>query len=328
MTVIDMIQSNTALFILKRMHYPSVRGGDSLKFPSSGFDKDYTSSLYSSGEVPDFESTTSVFPAAMVCHLHKNINLPWFAATGLAVWFLFIHTPSFWIHRKLIARDVILAIHIIAASTIYLSCAHNCLFTPTFPNIFGKSSKFMHVWVGRIAMVAGIISFSLGAFLAWSRLGLDTVGGTTLAFALPITIGGIAQLNAQYNGYFAIRQFKSLENDINVKLRQTEEPAVPKERKAYLTEEINILKLSQRKALRKHIGNMISLFVSACGIPAGIRLAELMTGGSDGVATMFAIVSIIMVLSFIGIRYMNMMMPDLSIESDTVMFRDGYANIN
>lgn len=324
---LDMIQSTTALFIQNRMLYPSVRGGDTFGLSSSDFVKDYTSSLYSSVNGEELFENTSGIPTSMAFVLHKNINLPWFAATGLAVWFLFIHTPKFWIDRKVIPRDVLLAIHIIAASTIYLSCAHNCIFTPSFKNIFGKSSIFMHIWIGRIGMVAGIISFSLGAFLAWSRLGLDTVGGTTLAFALPITIGGIAQLSAQYNGYLAIRQYKSLGNEIDVKLRQAEDVSVSKEQKVYVMDEIEIMKSLQRKALRKHIGNMISLFVSACGIPAGIRLAELVTGGSDGVATIFAIVAIIVTLSLIGIRYMNMMLPDLSVESD-VRFRDGYANVD
>jgi hypothetical protein len=325
-----MISSNTAVFFIpNRMYLPSVQVGDTFALSSSDFVNGYTPSLYSSGDAQSFDSTTSnsIIPTSMAFSLHKNINLPWFAATGLAVWFLFIHTPSFWINRKLITRDVILAIHIIAASTIYLSCAHNCMFTPSFTNIFGKSSKFMHIWVGRVGMVAGIISFSLGAFLAWSRLGVDTVGGTTLAFAIPITIGGIAQLNAQYNGYLAIRQYKSLEKEIAIKIQQTEDISISKEQKIYLIDETNNMRLSQRKALRKHIGNMISLFVSACGIPAGIRLAELVTGGSDGVVTIFAIMTIIVALSLIGVRYVNMMLPELSAESN-VSFRDGYTNIH
>lgn len=313
-----MIQTATQ-FLLNRLNHPSVRGVEILKLSNIGFERD----------VQDFDSA-SIIPSDMAFSLpvHKNINLPWFAATGLAVWFLFVHTPPFWIHRKLITRDVILAIHIVAASTIYLSCAHNCMFTPSFINSFGKSSKTMHVWVGRIGMVAGIISFSLGAFLAWSRLGLDTVGGTTLAFALPITIGGIAQLSAQYYGYSAIRRYKSLGYDISLKQRQIDEKEtfVSDEQKICLMEEINIMKVSQQKALRNHIGNMISLFVSACGIPAGIRLAEVMTGGKDGVATIFAIVSVIVALSVLASRYMNMMMPDSSIESG-VGSRDGYESV-
>jgi hypothetical protein len=244
--------------------------------------------------------------------LHKNINLPWLAATGLAVWFLFIHTPTFWIQRKLLTRDI-LAIHIVAASTIYLSCAHNCIFTPSFTAI-GQNFKFMHVWVGRIGMAAGIVSFTLGAFLAWSRLGLDTIGGTTLAFAVPITIGGIAQVNAQYNGYFAIRHYKSLGTEIHVKTCQMEEMIISNQPTALLADELKKLKLLQRKALRKHIGNMISLFVSACGIPAGIRLGELVSGSKDGIATVAAILAVIAILYLIGSRYMNIMMPDMPSE--------------
>lgn len=315
-----MIQ-RAALFILKRLQYPSVRGADILALSSNSFEKDSLPSLNSSGNVQDVDISRFT---AMDFSLHKNINLPWLAVTGLAVWFIFIHTPPFWINRKLISRDVLLAIHVITACSIYLSCAHNCMFTPSFKNIFGKTCKFMHVWVGRVGMVSGIISFSLGAFLAWSRLGLDTVGGTTLSFTVPITIGGLAQLWAQYNGYFAIRRYKSLESDITVKLRQIEEISVSNEQKEFLMEELKLLKISQRTALRQHIENMISLFVMACGIPAGIRLAEFVTGGSDGIATIIAIVTIIVALSLIGMRYMNMMMPDVSVESE-VRFHDGYG---
>jgi hypothetical protein len=245
---------------------------------------------------------------------HKNFNLPWVAATCLAIWFLFIHTPPFWIQRKLFTRDVILAIHIIAAGCVYLACAHNCMFTPSF-TVFGKTSKVRHTWVGRIGLTAGIISFTLGAYLAWSRLGRETVDGTTLSFAIPITIGGIIQVCAQYFGYIAIRQYKCIEQEIQIKQRHPDENSLTKEQEDEYEQDLNRLRVAQRKALRKHIRSMISLFVSACGIPAGIRLAEVITGGNDGIVTVVTILLVIGILLCIAIRYIKMMMPDVSIDN-------------
>jgi hypothetical protein len=317
-----MIQS-VAFFLVNKLDTPQVRSAETYNFPLNGgnFQTEFhPTALYQHAPNYDQDSTAMLNTA-----IHKNVNLPWVAATCLAMWFLFIHTPPFWKQRKLLTRDVLLATHIIAAGCIYLACAHNCMFTPSF-TVFGKPSKLMHTWVGRIGLIAGIISFSLGAYLAWSRYGLETVGGTTLAFALPITIGGIAQLSAQYYGYIAIRQYKSIAQEVQNKIRHTDENLLTKEHKDDSDHDLNRLRVAQRSALRKHVGNMVSLFVSACGIPAGIRLAELVTGGNDGIATVAAILLVIGVLSWIGIRYMNIMMPDVSSDINASN-RNGYGNI-
>jgi hypothetical protein len=163
----------------------------------------------------------------MIGTIHKNFNIPWFIATGLAGWFLAIHTPSFWINRQLPIRDILLAIHISSAGTVYIACAHNSVFTPSFVNMFGVQSKMMHIWVGRIGLIAGILSVSFGMYLTWSRLGLPTEnGGTTLGFSIPITIGGICQLIAEYNGYFSIRLYQTLRHEIEAKLQQSKEESI------------------------------------------------------------------------------------------------------
>lgn len=180
---------------------------------------------------------------------------------------------------------------------------------------FGTRSKFMHTWVGRVGMVSGVISFVLGAFLSWSRLGKVGEGGTSLGFALPISIGGIAQLFSQYNGYMAIKKYKLLKQDIETQREEGKRNRVSKKEQIKRAQDIEVLQIEQRKALRLHIGNMISLFVSACGIPAGIRLAELATGGKDGLATVVAIVAVIGVLNKIAYRYMRAMKPELIVSS-------------
>jgi hypothetical protein len=304
-----MIQ-RTALSVLQRFSHPIIRKFQSVDFPEGN-------SVISQDQRSAAEN--------MFFSTHKNVNLPWIAATSLAVWFLFIHTPPFWISRKLFERDGVLAVHIIAAGTIYFSCAHNCIFTPSF-TFLTIPFKNMHIWVGRIGLLAGVVSFSLGAFLAWSRLGLQSVGGTTLGFALPITIGGVAQLSAQYNGYKAIRQYKTLNEEITARTKDYQQTHISKEKEA-LRVQLEALTLFKQKALRNHIGNMISLFVSACGIPAGIRLAELATGEKNEVATIFAIVAVIGVLSLVASRYMKLVISEISHDRWNSS-RNEYGSIN
>jgi hypothetical protein len=148
-------------------------------------------------------------------NLFKNFNPYWGAVTGLAFWFLLWHTPTFWKNRH-ISRDLVLAVYIVAAGTIYLACVHNCLITPSLHPI----AKISHTWIGRLGLLSGIVSFSLGFFLAWSRLALlgssstdddaVVVGSTTLGFSIPITIGGILQIVCEVQGFRAIRKFKRI----------------------------------------------------------------------------------------------------------------------
>lgn len=252
------------------------------------------------------ESVAGSDESGTIMVFHKNFNLPWIAVSCLALWFLFVHTPPFWMQRQLLTRDTMLAAHIVAAGTIFLSCVHNTLFTPSF-TVFGKPSLFLHTWVGRVGMVAGLISFPLGAFMAWSRLGKAGVGGTNLGFSIPITIGGFAQVVTQYFGYRAIRKYKKIKNEIA--MRSINLAVASKEEKSKLDNEIEQLHVEKDRALRFHIGNMIGLFASACGIPAGMRLAEVVTGSKDGVATLVTILAFIGALTMIGSRYTAIMMP-------------------
>jgi hypothetical protein len=231
----------------------------------------------------------------------KNLNLFWGITTALAVWFLFWHSPIFWKQRHIltIPRDVVLAIHIVTAGTIYMACAHNCLVTPSLHPM----ARACHTWVGRLGLISGIVSFSLGAYIAWSRLTSDpsVVGGTTLSFAIPITIGGILQLICEVKGFRAIREFKQ------IRIQLAENSSLG---------EITSLQERQRAALVKHIGYMLSLFVMACSIPAGIRLAERITGRKDGMILTAVILGIIFGLNAIGSRYGDKMLPPPDTETD------------
>lgn len=229
--------------------------------------------------------------------LAKNANIYWISATSLAAWFLFRHTPNFWKHRStLLKRDTLLAIHIVEAGCVYLACAHNCLLTPSLHQV----TKLLHRWIGRFGLVSGLVSFSLGAFLAWSRLGIVGAGSTTLGFAVPITIGGILQLQCEYKGFRAIRTYKALQDEIE----KIQEDGRSKDQ-----HRIETLVADQKKALRTHIGYMISLFVCACGIPAGIRLAEFLARGDEGVVGTVALLSVIGLLQYLSGLYIRKLVP-------------------
>jgi hypothetical protein len=239
----------------------------------------------------------------------KNFNLYWLAATSLAVWLFAVHTPVFWWQRQLWRRDAWLAVHIVGAGTVYLVCAHNCLFTPSISWSYRSrtwTSRWMHIWMGRLGLVAGTIGFAIGAVLAWSRLGQDGIG---LSFVVPITIGGIGQMWAQYYGYVAIRRYQSLKREIANKCASHERQTATctREQNELHEQETQALQVEQREALRYHIENMISLFVLACGIPAGVRFGELLSGAKDGLPTTLAILAVIGVLYVLGFWYIKMM---------------------
>ena len=252
---------------------------------------------------------TLTTPAAILPNnsvsLFKNVNPYWGVTTGLAAWFLLLHTPRFWSSRHILAiGDVKLATHIITAATLYLVCIHNCLITPAI-------SRLAHVWVGRVGLISGIISFSLGAFLAWSRLVLseetNVEGSTTLGFAIPITIGGMLQIVCEVIGYRAIRKYQHTAQELQDNSKTMAE------------DYRQSLELQKHEALKLHISSMLGLFVMACSIPAGIRLAVYISGGNeDGLLPTALIIIIIVILQKISNRYVHRMVPPLPNSQDLV----------
>lgn len=188
----------------------------------------------------------------------KNLNVYWVVASSVAIWFLFIHAPPLLISRK-VFQDAAMSTHMAGAYTIYLACVFNTMLTPS--TLHGNARPW-HVWVGRIGMVAGIISFILGLYCAWwpYREIIPPLG-----FSIGITFGGIMQILSQKNGYRAICKFKRLKLEVE-----------EMERGGKKGEELETLKDEKEVALRSHIYNMVALFVAACGIPAGIRIADML----------------------------------------------------
>ena len=195
----------------------------------------------------------------------KNLTIYWALASSIAIWFLFIHAPEFVIRRKVYA-DFPLGTHLIGAYSIYLACIFNTLFTPSTLN--GEARPW-HIWIGRVGMVSGLLSFGFGLFCAWWPYRPIR---PPLGFSIGITIGGIAQIATQRAGYRAIQRFYVLK----AKLTELEEAKAA-------SEEIEELKKQKESALRAHVYNMVTLFVAACGIPAGLRIAEVLPNSMGAV---------------------------------------------
>eukprot|EP00978_Attheya_sp_CCMP212_P002037 scaffold4181_cov31-Attheya_sp.AAC.2 len=69
------------------------------------------------------------------------------------------------------------------------------------------------------------------------------------------------------------------------------------------------LEEQKEAALKTHIGYMLNLFVMACSIPAGIRLAGSIAGSEDGLLPTILIIAIVFGLQSIANRYMHKIFP-------------------
>jgi hypothetical protein len=201
--------------------------------------------------------------------VEKNVNLYWIGASGLAIWFLFIHSPPI-LRARHALMDPAFVWHLLGAYSIYLACIHNTLVTPSV-------ARSQHVWVGRIGMILGVVGFGFGLYIAWwPWRDLPPRG-----FYIGITIGGIAQIVLQIRGYASIRRFKALRE------RLSEAPSTESDTLMVDREE---LEADKAKALITHIESMISLFVIACGTPAAMRIAGKFGAGGAPVIVLLVVV--------------------------------------
>jgi len=179
----------------------------------------------------------------------KNLNIYWFAATSLFLWFFFIHAPPVLIKEHALQRPV-LSLHLCGAFGISVACIHNCLLTPS---LFDGQARPFHVYMGRFGLLAGLVSFCNGAYVAWFQQ--EDIG-----FATGITIGGLLQLNASRLGYAAIQRYQQLKK----KLEDVQEDS----------DEFRTLSEQKDVALKEHISQMLVVFIFGCLIPASIRIIQ------------------------------------------------------
>ena len=246
----------------------------------------------------------------------KNVNIYWLATTGLALWFLFVHSPPILIERRVFPQDPLFMAHLMGAGGIYLACIHNTLLTPS-TSYQGRSFLPWHVWVGRIGMGLGVLGVVTGVLLTWTRI--DRVG---LSFGIPITIGGIFQLYAQWQGYRSIQLYRQVvaeetkclalmeEEKEDYNIYDDNDVAPTKHGDSFDAWQTEIQQ-KKKKYLANHIGNMIAVFVAACGIPAMMRVLE-------NVETIWPYIVVITTLNVVSFRYafgMIQRIPDPSSNS-------------
>jgi hypothetical protein len=183
-------------------------------------------------------------------------SIYWFFAAALAIWFLFIHSPPILLERHAFS-DFPFVAHLLGAYSIYIACIVNTLITPS--TYHGKGHRW-HVRIGRVGMGFGLISFVFGVYCTWWPYRTNR---PPLGFSIGITIGGILQIAAQYIGYTAIKTYQALKVQVN-----------EMEKCNLHGEALDTLKHQMDSALRNHVYCMVSLFVAACGVPAGMRLVD------------------------------------------------------
>mmetsp|Transcript_2546 Transcript_2546/g.4358 ORF Transcript_2546/g.4358 Transcript_2546/m.4358 type:complete len:251 (+) Transcript_2546:79-831(+) len=223
----------------------------------------------------------------MTPNLPKNLNAYWTISAFLAFWFLFIHTPPVIVERNAI-KSVRFMTHLFAVYIIYLGCIVNAMWTPSS---LSEKARGYHIWVGRLAMVGGLVGFSSGVSLAWYPYGVLPIG-----FAAFITGLGLIQLYAQYFGYAAIKRYQCLQKQIESLERAPDDCEETEEG----TQDVEYLREQKKEALQSHVFHMVMLFVVACGFPAGLRVAAFF-----GTHAMLALVVIYVVLSFMVKPYKN-----------------------
>ena len=215
--------------------------------------------------------------------LPKNLSIYWTISTVLAFWFLFIHAPPILIKRKAF-NDVPFMLHLFGAYSVYLGCVFNALMTPSTA---GGRARVWHIRVGRFAMIGGIFGVVFGFWKSWIPF-----GAVSMDFAIPISIGGISQLIAQYIGYSSIKQFQRLKAQI----QEMEASGIES------SAELDGLKDDKEKALKRHIISMIALFAAACGTPAAMRVAELF-GSNQLILVIVFIISIQIMINPFALSY-------------------------
>ena len=160
------------------------------------------------------------------------------------------------------AKDYIqplLYFHLIGAYSIYLVCVHNTMLTPSALN---GAAKPFHIWMGSVGLILGVVGFVTGFILVWFVYDYSANWG----FSIGITYGGFAQMQLEFMGWRSIKKFQMIKTQINAGAFRDED-------------ELELLKDEQDALLKTHIQCMVRLFVLACGIPALLRICDVVGYG-------------------------------------------------
>ncbi|KAJ3283131.1 hypothetical protein HK104_010547 [Borealophlyctis nickersoniae] len=167
-----------------------------------------------------------------------DFSIYWLGGSCVGLYFTFIRG-----YNMLHGAGPFFTIHLACTATVMASCVWNVYHIPTSPKgVVSNWYRKIHIWFGRVGLVAGFVSVVTGAVVAW----WERYDPMHLSFAIGITAGGIAQTITQIIGWRSIRAAKKLKG---------------KER---------------QEAVQRHAVMMQSLFYSGCLIPAVMRLPAML----------------------------------------------------
>ena len=152
-----------------------------------------------------------------------NFNIWWLLGAVLGIWFC---NPAVFI--VLVGAGPFFFLHLIPSVLANYICVWNIFHSPSH----GPTYRFIHVWLGRIALVFVVFSTTFGivtAYCKFGQLGIATVSEDVNIDTLVIderfdpedpfkdvgnTVGGAAGLSAAIGAYIAIRVFRNIKAHI------------------------------------------------------------------------------------------------------------------
>ena len=130
------------------------------------------------------------------------------------------------------------------------------------PSALNGAAKPFHIWMGRVGLILGVVGFVTGFILVWFVYDYSANWG----FSIGITYGGLAQMQLEFVGWRSIKKFQMIKTQISAGDYRD-------------NDELELLKDEQDAHVMTHIKCMIRLFVLACGIPALLRICDIVGYG-------------------------------------------------
>jgi hypothetical protein len=130
-----------------------------------------------------------------------HLNIWFFLITVLLLWFFFARGFPLYgqIHTIRPPMGFSFGLHLTTCIIVSFACIWNIFHQPSDGPLYRK----IHVWLGRVGLIAGFISVFFGYLTVWwERYNPNTTG-----FNIGISIGGALQVIFQVVGYLAIKKW-------------------------------------------------------------------------------------------------------------------------
>jgi len=189
---------------------------------------------------PKHPSTAKEAASSTVPIWKGNFNVYWCLATLLGCWFFFVYTPV--LRKESYTWDFPFVAHLLVAGLVNFVCLWNTFHTPSH----GEAYRRAHVILGRAAVSCVFVGSMTGMICSHDsgRLRPDAEGGNR---SIILTVGGIVSMIGSAIGMWAIYMMR----------RERDE----KKKQRYLL---------------LHVVMMVALLLAGCGIPALMRVVEVL----------------------------------------------------